>query len=100
MLKLGIGKSNGIARPVGWRILRKNRSRTTATAGRLSFETPCLSGFLECFQALPESVQEIARNNFALLKENPGHPSLHFKRVGNFVSVRVGIAHRALGTNL
>ena len=52
------------------------------------------------FQALPESVQELAKKNFELLKENPSHPSLHFKRVGNFVSVRVGIAHRALGANV
>jgi hypothetical protein len=32
-----------------------------------------------------------------LLKENPGHPSLHFKQVGDFVSARVGLHHRALG---
>jgi len=26
------------------------------------------------------------------------HPSLHFKRIGDFWSVRVGLAYRALGT--
>jgi hypothetical protein len=35
------------------------------------------------------------KRNFDLLKANPSHPSLHFKRVGNFWSVRVGMDYRA-----
>jgi hypothetical protein len=31
------------------------------------------------------------------LKQDPRHPSLHFKKVGRFWSVRVGGHHRALG---
>jgi hypothetical protein len=31
-----------------------------------------------------------------LLKKDPSHPSLHFKPLGKFWSVRVGIHHRAL----
>jgi len=27
---------------------------------------------------------------------DPRHPSLHFKRIGNVWSIRVGIGHRAL----
>jgi len=38
----------------------------------------------------------MARRNFDLLKENPRHPSLHFKKVGKLWSVRVGPHHRAL----
>ena len=34
--------------------------------------------------------------NFELLKQNPNHPSLHFKRIGRFWSVRVGLKYRAL----
>jgi len=45
---------------------------------------------------LPQAVQRTARENFELLKKNPGHPSLHFKKVGELWSVRVGINHRAL----
>ena len=52
--------------------------------------------FWKCFGDIPESVQQIAKNNFKLLKANPAHPSLHFKKVGKFWSVRVGINHRAL----
>ncbi len=45
---------------------------------------------------LPESVQRVAHKNFALLKQNPSHASLHFKKVGRYWSARVGATHRAL----
>ena len=48
------------------------------------------------FEQLPESVQRIARRNFHLLMTNSRHPALHFKKVGEFWPVRVGLAHRAL----
>ena len=48
------------------------------------------------FARLPEAAQSVARKNFELLKENPSHPSLHFKKVGILWSVRAGINHRAL----
>lgn len=55
--------------------------------------------FWERFRALPLEVQHLARRNYALLKQNPNHPSLHFKLVagGRFRSVRVGLYYRALG---
>lgn len=52
--------------------------------------------FWRYFERLPVPVQEIARENFSLLKTNPRHPSLHFKEVGKFWSARVGIGYRAL----
>ena len=52
--------------------------------------------FWRDFEKLPESVQKMARRNFLLFKANPRHPSLHFKKIGQFWSIRVGIAHRAL----
>ncbi|MBI3959612.1 MAG: hypothetical protein HY328_12455 [Chloroflexi bacterium] len=48
------------------------------------------------FDRLPVAVQNLARKNFDLLKQNPAHPSLHFKRVGDFWSARVGLNHRVL----
>jgi hypothetical protein len=48
------------------------------------------------FEDLPQSVQEMARKSFDLLKANPRHPSLHFKKVGRFWSARVGLNHRVL----
>ena len=52
--------------------------------------------FWQRFDALDDATQKLARKNFALLKENPRHPSLHFKNVGDYWSVRVGLSTRAL----
>lgn len=51
------------------------------------------------FKRLPEPAQRIAKRNFRLLAENPGHPSLRFKKVGKFWSARVGVGHRALAVD-
>jgi hypothetical protein len=53
-------------------------------------------GFWKHFKKLPQSAQKTAKNNFQLLKVDPHHPSLHFKKVGMFWSARVGINYRAL----
>jgi hypothetical protein len=52
--------------------------------------------FWEAYGKLPEQLRAIADKNYALLKQNPGHPSLQFKKVGRFWSVRVGLRYRAL----
>lgn len=54
------------------------------------------SEFRDLYEKLPINVRNLADKNYALLKEDPKHPSLHFKSVGNFWSVRVGIRYRAL----
>ena len=38
----------------------------------------------------------MAKKNFTLLQDDPHHPSLHLKKVGQFWSVRVGKIYRAL----
>ena len=52
--------------------------------------------FWETLERLPGRIQRIAQRNFELLKENPQHPSLHFKKVGRFWSARIGLHYRAL----
>jgi hypothetical protein len=52
--------------------------------------------FWQRYRALPEPVRVLADKQFALLKSDPRHPSLHFKRIGRFHSVRVGAHYRAL----
>lgn len=52
--------------------------------------------FWRCFRGLPKDVQSLADKSYALLKTNPGHPSLHFKKVAQFWSARVGLHYRAL----
>ena len=55
--------------------------------------------FWEGFEALPHEVQNLARSNYALLRRDRYHPSLHFRSVrgGQYRSVRVGLHYRALG---
>jgi hypothetical protein len=60
------------------------------------FATP---EFWSAYGRLPARVQRLADRNFQLLKDNPHHPSLHFKRVGRFWSARVGLRCRALGVD-
>jgi hypothetical protein len=55
--------------------------------------------FWALHRALPQPVKDLADKNFELLKANPRHPSLHFKRIGDLWSVRIGEHYRALGTD-
>jgi hypothetical protein len=56
--------------------------------------------FWRCYGDLPPATRRLADRNFEVLKADPGHPSLHFKRVGRFWSARVGLHHRALGVEV
>lgn len=48
------------------------------------------------FDKLPFNLQKVAKTNFELLKSNPKHSSLHFKKVGKVWSIRASIEYRAL----
>lgn len=52
--------------------------------------------FWQCYRQLPEEIQRLANRCYETLKQYPYHPSLHFKKVGRFWSVRVGLHYRAL----
>lgn len=56
--------------------------------------------FWATYDNLPASVQKLADANFQLLKRNPHHPSLQFKRVNEYWSVRVGLHYRALAVEI
>lgn len=58
------------------------------------------SRFWTLYRALPEQIQRLADKNFALLKSDLRHPSLHFKRIGELLSVRVSDHYRALGLDV
>ncbi len=53
--------------------------------------------FWELYNSLPEQIQRLADKNFGLLKADSQHPSLHFKKIGDLWSARVGLHYRALG---
>lgn len=52
--------------------------------------------FWGCYHALPAEVRRLADRCYELLRQDPHHPSLHFKKVGRFWSVRLGLHYRAL----
>lgn len=56
--------------------------------------------FWSAYDKLLPKVRALADKNFALLKENPLHPSLHFKKVGKYWSARIGIHYRALAVEV
>ncbi len=56
--------------------------------------------FWRAYDALPTEVRALADACHARLKADPRHPSLHFKRVGRFWSVRIGAHYRALGVDV
>jgi hypothetical protein len=58
------------------------------------------SSFWACYRQLPVPIRELANKNFELLKINPGHPSLQFKKIGKYRSVRVGLHYRALAVEV
>ncbi|PYS99670.1 MAG: hypothetical protein DMF63_10940 [Acidobacteria bacterium] len=56
--------------------------------------------FWKNYHRLPLSVQSLANKNYSLLKLDPEHPSLHFKKIPTnkqLWSVRIEISYRAQG---
>jgi hypothetical protein len=57
--------------------------------------------FWKCYDDLPENVRDTANQCYSLLKADPSHPSLHFKKIGNkYWSVRAGLDYRAAETHV
>jgi hypothetical protein len=52
--------------------------------------------FWTYYQRLPTEIQQLADEKFELLKRNPAHSSLNFKKVGRYWSVRISQQYRAL----
>lgn len=54
------------------------------------------AAFWTSYGQLPLEIQRLADKNFELLKTDPSHPSLQFKKLGKVWSARIGISYRAL----
>ena len=59
-----------------------------------------VTSFWKSYDTLSKKTQNLADKNFELLKNNPKHPSLHFKTIGKYWSVRIGIYYRALAVEV
>jgi len=56
--------------------------------------------FWAAYRELPSEVRDAAQKAYRLFRENPKHPSLHFKRVHKqdpVYAVRVNLGYRAVG---
>lgn len=56
--------------------------------------------FIALFLALPDAVKAQARKAYRLWRQNPRHPSLHFKRIHDrepLYSVRISLGWRVVG---
>ena len=54
------------------------------------------ASFWRAYEGLPRDVRQLADKSYALLKANPRHPSLQFKKIEELWSVRVSAGYRAL----
>ena len=52
--------------------------------------------FWRFYEQLSADTQRLADENYMLLKADPCHPSLHFKKIGRMWSARLGIHYRAV----
>lgn len=52
--------------------------------------------FWACYKSLLEDARKLADQAYGHLKQDPRYPSLRFKKVGRYWSVRVGGNYRAL----
>jgi hypothetical protein len=56
--------------------------------------------FWDCYRALPADVQRLAVQAYRRWRDDPSHPSLHFRRLqgsSDRFTVRIGEHYRALG---
>ncbi len=56
--------------------------------------------FWNNYKSLPKNIQKLSDEKFELLKQNPKHPSLHFKMINKYWSVRVGLNYRSLAVEV
>lgn len=48
------------------------------------------------YRQLPSDIRNVADKCFKILKENPKHPSLRFKKIGIFWTARISLNYRAI----
>ncbi len=56
--------------------------------------------FWHAYRQLPAEVQDLADRSFQLLRDNPRHSPLRFRKVGQYWSARGGLNYRAVGIDI
>ena len=52
--------------------------------------------FWDCYTRLPIAFRQLADKSYLLTKQDPQHPSICLKRVGQYYGARVGLHYQAL----
>jgi hypothetical protein len=57
--------------------------------------------FWHAYQSLKPEIRRLARKQYRIWRQNPFHPSLHFKKIAfDIWSIRIGTNYRALATQV
>jgi Txe/YoeB family toxin of Txe-Axe toxin-antitoxin module len=56
-----------------------------------------VASFWNGYNRLPSRIQELADKQYRLWLNDPGHPSVRFKKVGSYWSARITDDYRAVG---
>jgi hypothetical protein len=86
--------------PGNWMPLLMLPSQITKQAGRKSCKSLYQPIVWSAYEALLKSVQELADQNYEILKTNPRHLSLHLKKVERYWAVRMDLHYRALSVEV
>lgn len=62
----------------------------------MAFKSFASYRFWKLYRDLPIEVQHAADKQYEIFQEDPFHPSLHLKPVGEVWTVRIGHSHRAI----
>ena len=63
----------------------------------MHFQSFASERFWQPCSELPPDVHRLADKQYELFREDPFHPSLHLKPVGEVWTVRIGRSYRAIG---
>ena len=63
----------------------------------MSFKSVASERFWQLYAELLEEIQKLANKQYELFEQNPFHPSLQLKQVGETWTARVGLYYRVVG---
>src|ERR1700730_18068650 len=64
----------------------------------MAFQSFASERFWQLYSELPVEVQRLADKQYELFREDPFHPALHLKQVGEVWTARIGRSYRAIGS--
>jgi hypothetical protein len=96
----GIASLKGTVRLESLQNWQRNHCLITRAVSRQTFESSRIARLLDLLLRLATEHPRTRQKKLQITETESGHPSLHFKKVGDFVSARVGISYRVLGVNV